>query len=191
MGFRLTPIFIKSEKAKSDEELLKIVGMSNLEKGKAIDFYETNKQYESVFIGDKENCKILCNGELAYKAFEDENPFLNLENTEIASIIWNETSDVFGFCLIKNGKTIRKMLVSDGEFDHDFGEPIPEELEIKDDEIFMPEEKEEIIEDEGEQVYTDMVKAEKVCRVADILAKRYIGAGVVGIQERIELNEYE
>ena len=182
---------MKSENPKSDKELLEIVGLSNLKKGKAVDFYETNKQYKSVFIGEKENCKILCNGELAYKAFEDENPFLNLENTEIGSIIWNETSDVFGYCLIKNGKTIRKILVSDGEFDYDFGEPIPEELEIKDDEIFMPEEKEEIIEDEGEEVFSKMVKAEKVSRVANILAKRYIGAGIVGIQGRIELNEYE
>ena len=38
MGFRLTPIFIKSEEPKSDAEILKIVGLSNLEKGKAVDF---------------------------------------------------------------------------------------------------------------------------------------------------------
>lgn len=50
MGFRLTPIFIKSEEPKSDAEILKIVGLSNLEKGKAVDFYEKNKQYESVFM---------------------------------------------------------------------------------------------------------------------------------------------
>ena len=191
MGFRLTPIFIRSEESKSDKEILKMVGLSNLEKGKVVDFYETNKQWENVFIGTKGNCKILCNGGLANKAFEDENPFLNFENIEIASIIWNETSNVFGFSLIRNGKTIRKILVSDGEFECDYGEPIQEELEINDDEIFMPEEKEEIIEGEGEEAFNEMVKAEKVCRVADILAKKYIGAGVVGIQERIELNEYE
>ncbi len=191
MGFRLTPIFIKSENPKSDKQLLEIIGLSNLEKGKVVDFYNTSKQYESVFIGNKGNCKILCNGDLAYKAFEDENPFLNMENTEIASIIWNETSQVFGFCLIKNGITIRKMLVNDGEFELDFGEPIPEELKINNDEVFMPEEKEEIIKKEGEDVFNEMVKAEKVCRVANILAERYIGSGVVQIKERIELNQYE
>ncbi|UZR95976.1 hypothetical protein [Chondrinema litorale] len=191
MGFRLIPIFIKSKALKSDEEILKMVGLPNLEKGKTFDFYDTNKQWDSVFIGTKDICKILCNGELASKAFKDENPFLNFEDTEIASIIWDETSSVYGFSLIKNGKTIRKVLVSDGEFEYDYGEPIPEELEINEDEIFIPEEKEEIIEGEGEEAFQEMMKAEKVCRVADTLAKRYIGAGVVGIQERIELNEYE
>jgi len=191
MGFRLTPIFIKSEIPKSDKEILDTFGLSNLKKGKMVDFYDTNKQWENVFIGTKENCKILCNGELANKAFEDENLFLNLENTEITSIIWNETSDEFGFSLIKDGKIIRKIMVSDGEFKYDYGNPIPEESEIKDDEIFEPEEKEEIIEGEGEEVFKEMVKAEKVCRVANILAKRYIGVGIVEIQERIELAEYE
>ena len=81
--------------------------------------------------------------------------------------------------------------MSDGEFRYDYGNPIPEESEIKDDEIFEPEEKEDIIEGEGEEVFKQMVKAEKVCRVANILAKRYIGVGIVEIQERIELAEYE
>ena len=137
MGFRLTPIFIKSEIPKSDKEILDTFGLSNLKKGKMVDFYDTNKQWENVFIGTKENCKILCNGELANKAFEDENLFLNLENTEITSIIWNETSDEFGFSLIKDGKIIRKIMVSDGEFKYDYGNPIPEESEIKDDETYV------------------------------------------------------
>lgn len=191
MGFRLSPIFIKSEKVKSDEELLKNFELTNLKRGMEVDFYQTSKQSEKIFIGTKNNCKIVCNGKLANEAFKDENRFLSLENSEIASIIWNETSDVFGFSLINNGRIVRKVMVCDGEFQCDYGSPISEELEIKEDEIFRLEEKEEIVEEEGEDVFKEMVKAEKVCRVANILAKRYIGAGIVEIKERIELNEYE
>jgi hypothetical protein len=191
MGFRLTPIFIKSEEIMSDEEILTIVGLSNLEKNQVVDFYQTSKQYERTFMGAKGNCKILVNGELAYKTFEDETPFLYIDNTEIASIIWDETSGVFGFSLIQNGKTVRKILVMAGEIECEEGEAISEELEIQDEEIFMPEEKAEIIETEGEEVFNEMLKAEKICRVTNILAKRYIGTGLVEIQEKIELNEYK
>jgi len=185
MAFRLSPIFVKSKILKSDEVTLNSLGLSNFKKGKIVDFYDTNKQGHKLFIGTKENFKILCNGELANKAFEDESLFLSLKDTVTTSIIWNETSDEFGFCLIKDGKMIRKVLVSDGEFKYDFGNPISEELEIKDDEIFDREEKEEIIDDEGEEVFKEMVKAEKVYRVASILVKRYLGAGIEEIQERI------
>jgi hypothetical protein len=190
MGFRLTLIFLQSEEPKSDEEILKKLGLTNLEKGKTVNFYDTSKQYERVFIGTKGNCKILSNGKLAYQALEEENPFLSLENTEICAIIWDETSAVFGFSLIKNGKTIRKMLVIDSEIECDFGEIIPEELAMKGEEIFTLEEKEEIIEEEGEEGFNEKVKAEKISRIANILAKRYISASLVSLQERIELSEY-
>jgi len=191
MGFRLTPIFIRCQEPISEEEILNKVGLPNLEKGISVHFYDTNKQWESVYVGTKGNCIILCNGELASKAFENNNPFLTLKSAEIASIIWNETSDAFGFSVIRNGEIIRKVLVIDGEFEWDYGSPILEESLINDNEVFMAEEKEEIIEEDGEDAYNEMVRAEKVCRVVDILAKRYIGTGLLGIREGIELNLYE
>ena len=175
MGFVLAPIFIKSENSISDEAILNKVGLDRLTKGEPINFYATNKKWEQVFIGTKGNCKIICNGGLASKAFEKENPFVGFENSEIAVIIWNSTSDYYGFCLFKNGKVIRKVVTCDGEFEHDYGNPIAEELAIKEDEIFMLEEMEEMIENEGKEGFEKMVKAEKVCIVADMLANRYLG----------------
>ena len=191
MGFRLTPIFISNQGKNSDIEVLSKLGLSNLEKGKSVNFYDTNKQWDEIFIGTKGDCKIICNGELASEAFGDKNPFLNFNDAEVAVIIWNETSDVYGFNLIQNGKVVRSIMTSDGEIKIDFGNPIPEELEIKEDELFDAEDIEEIMEYEDEEGFKAVVKAEKICRATANLAKRYIRSEIVSISERIELYEYK
>jgi hypothetical protein len=191
MGFRLNPIFITNQGSVSNEDLLDKVGLTGLIKGEAVDFYDTNKQWDTVFMGSKGDCKILCDGDLCLGAFEDESALLKLKDCEIAAIIWNETVDNFGFCLIKNGKVERKAMVSDGDLEHDYGQPIQEELEISDDELFEPDEMEEIIEMEGKDGFERMIKSEKICRATNNIVKRYLGVGLVEIQERIELNQYE
>ncbi len=191
MGFRLNPIFITNQGSVSNEDLLDKVGLTGLIKGEAVDFYDTNKQWDTVFMGSKGDCKILCDGDLCLEAFEDDSALLKLKDCEIAAIIWNETVDNFGFCLIKNGKVERKAMVNDGDVEHDYGQPIQEELEISDDEMFEPDEMEEIIEMEGKDGLERMIKSKKICRAANNIVKRYLGVGLVEIQERIELNEYE
>lgn len=191
MGFVLNPIFITNHAFISNEELLDEVGLTGMIKGKAVDLYDTNKEWDTVFIGSKGDCRILCDGDLCFGAFEDSSVLTGLKNCEIAAIIWNETVGNYGFCLIKNGKVERKVMVSDGEIEYDYGQPIQEELEISDDELFAPEEREEIIEMEGKKGLERMIKSEKICRATNRIVKRYLGVGLVEIQERIELNEYE
>ena len=50
MGFRLTPILITNQASVSNEELLETVGLTGLIKGKVVDFYATNKDWDTVFI---------------------------------------------------------------------------------------------------------------------------------------------
>ena len=191
MGFRLNPIFITNQASTSDEELLTKVGLKNLKKGKAVDFYDTNKKWDTVFVGSKGACKILCNGNISFGSFGADSTLLLFNDCEVAAIIWNETVDSYGFCLIKNGEIIRKIMVIDGDIEHDYGQPIEEESSIKDDELFGPDKMEKIIEMVGEEGFERMAKSERICRATNSIVKRYLGVGLVEIKERIELNEYE
>jgi len=191
MSFRLNPIFITNQASTTNEDLLQKLGLTNLTKRETVDFYDTNKEWETTFLGSKDGCKILCNSELCYNAFEDNSPLLTLQDCEVAAIIWDESYSSFGFCLMRDGKLIRKVLTTDQDIVHDFGDPIAEELEINPDEVYWPEERAEIIEMEGEEALELRIKAEIICRATNRLAKRYLGAGIVELRDPVELIEYE
>ena len=190
MAFRLHVVFIKSETMNNAEALLQLTGMSHLQKTQAFDFYATSKQYDRLFIGRKADCTICCNGNLAYGAFNEEHPFLQLADAEVAAIVWDETSGVFGYSIIRNGIAVRKALVTDGEIECNEGEPVAEELAIDENSLFEPEEKEEMLEEEGPEGFAALVQAEKICRATNAIAKRYLGTGIVELQDNIELHEY-
>ncbi|HEX4958136.1 MAG TPA: hypothetical protein VFV46_08155 [Lacibacter sp.] len=190
MSFRLTPVFIQSNTPFTEEEVLQAAGLPSLQKGKAIAFYETSKQYDRVFMGRNSHCTIVCNGNLAYAAFDDHYPLAQLQNAEITAIIWDETSGCFGFSYIKNGETIRKVMVVDGSIECDEGEPLAEETTINEEDLFPEDEREEMIEAEGEEGFLELLKAEKICRATNLLAKRFLGTGMMELQEQMELYEY-
>lgn len=190
MAFRFNPIFIKSAIPQSDEKLLQNIGLSHLIKGNVVDFFDTNKQYERVFVGANGACNILSNGALAYQAFDAKNPFIQLENAEIVAIIWDETLGIFGFCCIQNGEMMRKVLVVEGVLECDEGTPLPEESLFTVDKVFTADEIAEMLDADGEEELEERLKAETVWRVADVLAKKYMGMGFVDIKEGILLHEY-
>lgn len=191
MGLNLNPIFITNQAFISDEVLLDKMKITNLKKGKAVNFYDTNNQWDTLFIGNKDNCKILCEGGMARQAFNENNPFLEFKESEVAAIIWNEVSDMFGFSLMKNGVITRRLLFSAGELRYNDGKPLPEELAIKIDEIFGAKEKQAIIQAQGQNAFDTMLIAEIVCTATNDLAKRYLGTGIVDNKELIEFREYE
>ncbi len=190
MSFRLHPVFIKSKTINAAEAVLLLIGKSDLKKGEAFDFYATNKQYDRVFIGKAAECMLCCNGNLAYGSFDEDHPFLHMAEGEATAIVWDETSSVFGFSILQNGKAVRKVLVVDGELECNEGEPVAEELAIDENSLFEPEEKDEILEEEGEQGFAAIVQAEKICRATSAVAKRYLGTGIVELQEQLVLHEY-
>lgn len=190
MAFRLHPVFIKSEIINTPEALLQLMDKSDSTKGETFDFYATSKQYDRVFIGRIADYMICCNGNLAYGALDEENPLLDIKDVEAAAIIWDETSAVFGFSIIRKGMAVRKVLVVDGEIECNEGEPVAEELAIDEDRLFDPEEKEEILEEEGPEGFAALVQAEKICRATNAVAKRYLGTGIVELQKKLDLHEY-
>jgi len=196
MGLKLNAIFITGQALISDQEILNKVGFSNLEKiEKSVDFYKTNKQRDSIFIGSVGNCKLICNGELADRAWlmdKEKNPLLSFKEKEIAVIKLDDSAGIDGFCLINNGEIVRSIIVVAGEKSNGgFGKPIQEELDINIDELFTLEEKEEIIEFEGENAFERILEAAKISKAANNLAKRYLGTGLMEIKERIKLFQYE
>lgn len=190
MGFRLSPIFIKTNPQLSVEQLLEAIRQTHLKRENALDFYDTNKQYDAFFIGQINDYTILCNGALAYGIFDDAALFQSLQPTELTAIVWDETSGVFGFCCLQDGQIIRKVMAVDGAIECDEGLPLSEELAIDEATLFEPEEKEEIIEAEGEEAYLEILKAEKICRAANQIAKRYFGTALMALKDHIEVYEY-
>lgn len=191
MGFRLNAIFITNQGSTSNEEILIKLGLTNLNKGNSVDFFGTNKKWYSTFIGTYGDCKIICNGKLASEAFDIKNPFLNFKESEIASIIWNETADLYGFSLIKNGKIIRKIMTVQEDTMTGFGLPIEEELVLKEEELLSKEDVEEIIETEGEEMLKKIIESERIAQAADNLVQRYLGTSLSNINQEIELLEYK
>lgn len=190
MGFQLHPIFISNKNSFSNEEVLDKLGISNLKKGERIEFYKTNKKLTSIFVGDIGKYKIVCSGELVWKAFKDEAVFSEFNDCEIAVTIWNETIDSFGFCLIEKGNLIRKALATDSGIEYNIGQPIEEELKFTDVELFDQDEKEEMIEMEGMDGFKEILKSEIICRATGELSKRYLGSTIIQFNEQIDLFEY-
>lgn len=196
MGFRLNAIFITGQALVSNEEILNKIGYSDFQKiDGTVDFYGTNKQRDSFFIGSVGSCKLICNGKLADQLIFEENeknPLLNFKESEIAAIIWDETSGIYGFCLIQNGEIVRNVISLDGEKpDEGIGNPVQEELEINGEELFSLEEREEIIKYEGEEGLRHGIENSIICEATNNLAKRYIGYKLMEINKRIELTKYE
>lgn len=190
MGFALHPIFITNQASVSNEELLDRLGFTELVKWRAVDFYDTSKTWNTVFVGSKDDCKIICSDVLCEQAFEEDGPLMWFEESEITAIYWNETVDMYGFCLIKNGNVVRKALAIGREITHDKGQPVPEELEILDTDLFEPDEMEEIIKREGKERLEEMIKAGKICRATARIVARYLGTSLLNISEELLLQEY-
>ena len=191
MGFRLTPIFIKPNNQLSATDLLESLGCSNPIALQKVDFYDTNKQYDKMFVGQKGDYTIISNGALAYGAFEAHTPLLNLPQSEITALIWDETTGCFGFSILKKGQIMRQIMVAEDEVVCDYGAPVPEESGINEADIFSPEERENIIEEEGIEIFETLLKIEIVCKTINRLAEKCIGTPLLHIKEQIELTTYQ
>lgn len=190
MGFQLNPIFISNQESISNEELLNKLHIPNLKKGKKVNFFDTNKKILSVFVGDIGDYKLICSGELLWKAFENDNTFSDFKNSEVTALIWNETISSYGFCIVEKGMVCRKILVTDNEIQYNTGLPIHEELRLNGKRFFDPEEKEEIVDMYGKDEFAKYYQSELICRATDELSKKYLGVSLLAFDESIEFFHY-
>lgn len=191
MSFRLNALFISDKEYISDEDLLTKCGIKTKQVPKAtVDFFETNNRWNKLFVGLFGESRIICNGKLINRVFEETDFAAAFPKAEICGVIWDEAAETFGFVLFKNGKQVRKVLVAVGEFEFDLGFPVDEETKIKDDELLDEDEMEDIIEMEGKDALKDILKTERACHATNRIVKRYLGANLVEIEEELPMEEY-
>jgi len=191
MSYRLNAVFIRGNNSTDNAELLNKLGISTrLLPKNQVDFFETNNRWDKLFVGSFENCNIICHGKTTNRAFEEDNFAEALPAAEIAAIIWDESSETFGFALFQKGKTVRKVLISEGSFEFDIGFSIDEESKLKDTELLDADEMLDIIDAEGKEALQQILKSERTIHSTNRLVKRYLKAELVSIEEEILLEEY-
>jgi len=191
MSYRLNAVFILDKNRTSDEEILKNLGVNTrLNPKNQVDFFETNNRWDKLFIGQYKDCTVICHGKTTNRAFEEDNFAAAFPNAEVAAIIWDETSEAFGFALFQKGKMLRKVLINASVFEFDLGFQIDEESKIKDTELLDADEMLDIIDSEGKAALQEILKSERTIHATNRLVKRYLNSELVSIEEEILLEEY-
>ena len=192
-------IMISNQEKPITEKQLEELHLGNYRSIGKVNLFDTNKP-QTLFTGHYNNSIIIVHPYLPFKFFEDEQSeeekaFINcFPNSKIAALVENSTVGMFGFSIIVNGKKIRMKDGADGEIYNNEGIPLPEEdksyKEFK--EMMDKAEKEEIIEDMGEDGFEDYLKFESAWGMPNILSKEFLGEYVGSINgEKIEFVKYE
>ncbi len=191
MSFRINAIFIRHQQELTQAEILGKLNYKTKQLPKVqVDFFETNNRWNKLFMGRKGDCSIVCNGKLINRAFEEADFAAAFPNSEICAIIWDEAVDTFGFTLFINGRSVRKILVSNGEFEYDNGFPVTEEEKIKDNELLDADEMVEILNTDGKEALQNILKTERTIHSTNRIVARFLGADLVSVEEEILLEEY-
>jgi len=152
MGWKLSTLFINSNKKINDIELFRSLGFKNVSPIASKTFEEVmNPEDDELYIGNYNGNTIICiptlhNTLLDETLQEDEKVLVNtFPNSEISGLLLHSVVNFWGFTLIKNGEKIRVKAGSseDGTI-IDFGKPLAEELEFLN---------KSIINKDGERVY--------------------------------------
>ncbi|WP_055444916.1 DUF6928 family protein [Lacinutrix himadriensis] len=182
MGWKLSTIFINSNKEINDVELFNSLGFQDITPIEPKAFEEIlNPEDGELYIGHYKDSTILCIPTLPYLFLEaslsnEESILMNtFPNTDISSLVLQSVVNFWGFTLIKDGTKVRAKGGSSEEgLLVDFGTPLKEELELL---------KNSKINADGERVYhldaypdeeftEDELGEEYVFKVCE----RYIGA---------------
>ena len=180
MGWKIYLIAITNAANVNTTDVPKKIGLDNLKPTKEISIHEA--QYESgVSIGKYGDKIFIVSSDLVFK-FYDKTPSdfekkLSAEfpNSEIAVITINQTSDLYGYSIIKNGKRQRTKSGADLELYVDYGDILPEEIEVSKEKLFDDEELKEMKEDYSKDELKKVIDQEISFRTTFRLTKRYFG----------------
>jgi hypothetical protein len=190
-------IFIKAPKLGDLTEILSKLGLSDYKPSREVTLLESNKP-KTLFTGFYNGNLLIVHPDLVFKFFgpsqsETEKCFIDLfPDTEIAALVDNESVGLFSYSIIVDGKKIRMKDGCDGEIYNDFGDLLPEEIDLLEETIFTEDEMEEMKENGlSEEEIDEMVKFEASYRIPNRLSKRYLGEPVLTIDaSKVKLTMY-
>lgn len=188
-------VLVKVEEKTNISQLLEDVGFEGFLPVKQVDIWQTSKP-DTLFVGYYNGYLIFANDDLAIQFANDEpteieETFIrHFPNTEIIALVTNESVGFFVFSIIENSVKKRLKHGADGEIHGDFGEPLREELEMLNSDIFDAEELEEM-EENGEDIDA-LVEFEASYRVPHFLMKNRLGIDFMSAKDgEIALIRYE
>ncbi|MCT2409965.1 hypothetical protein NZD88_20615 [Chryseobacterium antibioticum] len=189
MSWKIYVTFIKDAgNIEINDDLIKSLGFKNFEFVEKTNFNE-RPEIGELYVSKYKNHLLIANADLIWQFSKPETT-----KTERAFIEEFPTSEIFSlslgygtyYCLIENGKKIRLREIGD-EIYQDFGELIPEEVNLKPEDLFDNEElrfmKEELTPEEFEQQYQSNLAFE----TAFELTKRFFGIRY----DEFEIKDYE
>ncbi|WP_147420899.1 hypothetical protein [Sphingobacterium siyangense] len=189
MGWKIFMTFIKDVgDVEINDDLIKSLGFKDFEFIEKTNFNE-RPEIGELYVSKYNNHLLIANADLIWQFTKPET-----SKTEKAFIEKFPYSDIFSlnlgygtyFCLIENGKKIRLREVGDDIY-QDFGELIPEEINLKSEDLFEEKElkfmKEELTTAAFEQQYQSCLAFETAFELTKrFFAKRY---------DELELTEYD
>jgi hypothetical protein len=190
-------IFVKNIGRLQLQDVLPKLNLGHYKPLREVSLSATNKP-TTLFAGIYNGNLMLVHQELVFKFFEpaqseDKKRFIEVfPESEIAVLISNESVNLFSFAILDRGIKIRMKDGCDGEIYNDVGAPLPEELEVLSEEIFMEEELEEMKENGmTEKEIQGMIQFEASNRVPDRLTKRYLGENILSMDtDLVKLTMY-
>jgi hypothetical protein len=178
-------IVITNIKKPDLEKLIKRIGYGRLSSSKEIEFQKAfNKQDDGeISFGIMNGCFWILSPNQVYKFFSSEPSMLEknliqcFPQSQILALEENSTVDSFGYSYLRNGQRVRVLNGTDGEYEYEFGEPIPEETQCYEELLkeLDDEERQEIIDNEGEEGFKQYLLFESRWRVPSTLFKNVYG----------------
>lgn len=180
MGWKIYLIVITNAANVNTTDVPKKLGFDNLKPTKEINIH--NAQYENgISIGKYADKIFIVSSDLVFK-FYDKTPSeferkisSEFPNSEVVVITINQTSDLYGYNIIKNGKRQRTKSGADLELYVDYGEKLPEEIEISKEKLFDDDELKEMKQDYSKDELNKVIDQEISFRTTFRLTKRYFG----------------
>jgi hypothetical protein len=184
-------IFVTNVKSTDIPEILTKLGLGQYKPQREVTLSDTNKP-TTLFAGVFNGNLLLVHQDLVFTFFgpeqsDEERRFIEtFPESEIAALVSNESVNLFSFAIIDKGKKIRMMDGCNGEIYNNVGAPLPEEQELLSEEIFMPEELEEMTENGmTEEQIQAMIAGRIGYQVSNRLTKRYLGEEVLLIDPHV------
>lgn len=135
MGFKIYIIAITNAMNVSITDIPKKIGLDELKPGNEISLNEAQRE-TGISIGKYNKTIFIVGGDLVFQFYNKQQSELEkrlikeFPKSEIAILTLDQTTDFFGYNIISESKRKRVIAGADSELDIDFGEKIPEEIEV-------------------------------------------------------------